>query len=525
MIEPGKLAIPEMVDEAWTVTATAAACAVLLVMSTPFLRKVVSRVQEYACGVAADHQHHKHCMPLPPGSLGLPCLGESLTLKSQGQKFWISRQQLYGDIFKTHLFGYPSIVVAGPDAARFVMVEQASSFRQRGLPIIEKLLGSSFFGYQHEKVHANFRKILHGPLLPEALERSIPAVEAIAIDILKHWDGKIVNTLEEARKYVFKVAMEFVVGAAPPDEKEELTRACERLIRGVSSLPVNIPGSNYYKAIKESRRKACALLDKIMSFRSWQDENTGKILSNDGAGDILGLMMMLEDENGCNLQVEEIYDNILTFLYSAYDSSAAALCWTIKALTEHPELLAQVQAEHEMISAKKSYDENIKWYDIKEQMQLTIRVIKETLRIANVVEFSYREALEDVPYKGIVFPKGWRVIIAHAAYHMDPKYFPQPQEFDSSRFRVHPKLFSFTPFGSGPHVCMGRELLHLQLLVFIHHLVLKYSWEQHGSEDGSEFLPVHVPKRGFPIQVKRRGKGRSFGSDWKEDPVHKSPFY
>ena len=30
-----------------------------------------------------------------------------------------------------------------------------------------------------------------------------------------------------------------------------------------------------------------------------------------------------------------------------------------------------------------------------------LQVIKETLRIANVVEFSYREAVEDVSYSGI----------------------------------------------------------------------------------------------------------------------------
>ena len=106
----------------------------------------------------------------------------------------------YGDVYKTHLFGYPSIVVAGPQAARFVMVDQACSFRQRGLPLVEMMLGTNFFGYQHEKIHANLKKIFYGPLLPEALERSIPMVEAIAIDILKDWDGKTINTLEEAKK-------------------------------------------------------------------------------------------------------------------------------------------------------------------------------------------------------------------------------------------------------------------------------------------------------------------------------------
>ena len=51
-------------------------------------------------------------------------------------------------------------------------------------------------------------------------------------------------------QYVFKVLMEFVIGATPEHEKEELTRACEHLISGVSSLQVCIPGTCYWKAIK-----------------------------------------------------------------------------------------------------------------------------------------------------------------------------------------------------------------------------------------------------------------------------------
>lgn len=60
-------------------------------------------------------------------------------------------------------------------------------------------------------------------------------------------------------------------------------------------------------------------------------------------------MMALEDENGNKLRDEEIHDNVLTFLYAAYDSSSAALCWMIKVLTEKRDLLAQIQVRiHEL---------------------------------------------------------------------------------------------------------------------------------------------------------------------------------
>ena len=94
--------------------------------------------------------------------------------------------------------------------------------------------------------------------------------------------------------------------------------------------------------VQESRKKACAVLDKIMSFRRVSNDesrsgsrfSSSSSLSSSSPDDMLGLMMRLEDE---------IHDNILTILHAAYDSSASVLCWIIKVLTEHPNLLASIK--------------------------------------------------------------------------------------------------------------------------------------------------------------------------------------
>ncbi|KAJ7553832.1 hypothetical protein O6H91_06G114900 [Diphasiastrum complanatum] len=440
---------------------------------------------------------------LPPGSMGLFFFGESLSLKCQRMNFYTSREKRYGKVFKTHLFGHPSIVITSPDAAQFVLLEQPARFKQRGLPIIEKLVGDLFFGYQTQRKHARLRKFMHGPLLPETLENSISDIEALATSMLHSWELKTINILEEAKHYALKVAMEYVVGAAPHYEKEELTKACEHLIRGVSSIPVNIPGTHYHKALKDSKKKACALLENIVSWRQ---------LEKRPHGDILGILMDTQDEDGCKLTPNEIHDNVLTLLYLGHDTAAAALTWAVKYLTDNPKLLEDVTAEHETIRQKKtSQDETLMWSDIKDQMPLSIRVIKETLRIANIVEFCYREVVEDVEYKGYLFPKGWRILVAHSAVHSNSEYYTNPGEFNSSRFKIAPKPYTYTPFGNGAHVCLGRELANLELLIFLHHFTLNYRWESIGDTDGSEYAPIHVPKGGFPIAVRRRsmtdGKG------------------
>lgn len=93
-----------VMEKAEVVLAAAAAYVVAMVIS--FLKKAFkSSYGAYYTG--GDHhreggnsnlltfQTHVQGVPLPPGSMGLPCVGESLSFKSQRHQFWISRQQQY----------------------------------------------------------------------------------------------------------------------------------------------------------------------------------------------------------------------------------------------------------------------------------------------------------------------------------------------------------------------------------------------------------------------------------------------
>lgn len=51
------------------------------------------------------------------------------------------------------------------------------------------------------------------------------------------------------------------------------------------------------------------------------------------------------------------------------------------------------------MKAKQSGDDNLTWGDTK-NMPVTSRVIQETLRVASVLSFTFREAVEDVEFDG-----------------------------------------------------------------------------------------------------------------------------
>lgn len=65
-------------------------------------------------------------------------------------------------------------------------------------------------------------------------------------------------------------------------------------------------------------------------------------------------------------------------------------------------ILVALQEEQEAIikSKEKSGEEEVlSWADTK-KMPITSRVIQETLRVASILSFTFREAVEDVEYEG-----------------------------------------------------------------------------------------------------------------------------
>ncbi|TXG52075.1 hypothetical protein EZV62_021244 [Acer yangbiense] len=83
-----------------------------------------------------------------------------------------------------------------------------------------------------------------------------------------------------------------------------------------------------------------------------------------------------------------------------------------------------------------------------------LKVVNETLRVANVISGVFRRAMTDIDIKGYTIPKGWKS--------------------NSGATRSPGNVF--TPFEGGPRLCLGYELAKVELSVFLHHLITRFSW-------------------------------------------------
>ncbi|KAG8375232.1 hypothetical protein BUALT_Bualt10G0078900 [Buddleja alternifolia] len=432
-------------------------------------------------------------LPLPPGTMGWPYIGETFQLYSQNPNtFFASKVKKYGSIFKTHILGCRCVMISSPEAAKLVLVSKAHLFKPTFPASKERMLGKQAIFFHQGDYHTKLRKLVLRAFMPEAIKNIVSEVESLAVGSLESWEGKLITTFQEMKTYAFNVALLSILGKDEVLYREDLKRCYYNLEKGYNSMPINLPGTLFHKAMK-ARKELAQILAKILSLRRETKQNY-----NDLLGSFMG------DAEG--LTDEQIADNMIGVIFAARDTTASVLTWILKYLAENPSVLQAVTEEQEAIIKDKEKcgeEKSLNWADTK-KMPITTRVIQETLRVASILSFTFREAVEDVEFNGYLIPKGWKVLPLFRNIHHSPDNFTEPEKFDPSRFEVAPKPNTFMPFGNGTHSCPGNELAKLEILVLVHHITTKYRWSMMGPQNGIQYGPFALPQNGLPIRLSLR---------------------
>ncbi|KAF7830623.1 Abscisic acid 8'-hydroxylase 4 [Senna tora] len=434
--------------------------------------------------------------------MGWPYIGETLQLYSQHPNvFFAAKQKRYGEIFKTNILGCRCVMLASPEAARFVLVTHAHLFKPTYPTSKERLIGPSALFFHQGHYHMRVRKLVQSSLSLDSLRELVPHIQNLALSSMDSWPlNPLTNTFNEMKRFSFEVGILAVFGHLEPPLKEELKKNYSILDRGYNSFPTSIPGTPFKNALLARKR-----LDKII--RQIICERKEKKLVEK---DLLGCLLSWKNENnGEILSDDEISDNIIGVLFAAQDTTASVMTWIVKYLHDDPKLLEAVMAEQKAIHRSNDDGKRPLTWNQTRSMQVTYKVVLESLRMASIISFSFREAVADVEYKGFLIPKGWKAMPLFRNIHHNPDFFPDPQKFNPSRFEVAPKPNTFMPFGSGVHACPGNELAKLEMLIMIHHLVTKFRWEVVGPQCGIQYGPFPVPVNGLPARFWRESQSTS----------------
>lgn len=188
-------------------------------------------------------------LPLPPGSLGLPFIGETISFL-RDPDFAAKRQQKYGNIFKTNLFGSPTIMMLGAEANRYLFSQETQNFAIKWPDSVAILLGPASLSTQTGSIHQTRRKLLSQAFQPRALASYLPAMEEISDRYFKKWERfNQLTWYPELRKYTFDIACKLLVGTDVTNDTHFI-ELFEELCAGLFTLPIQLPWTKFGKALK-----------------------------------------------------------------------------------------------------------------------------------------------------------------------------------------------------------------------------------------------------------------------------------
>ncbi|QCD98579.1 cytochrome P450 [Vigna unguiculata] len=439
---------------------------------------------------------------LPPGSYGLPFIGETLQLISayksaNPEPFMDERVRRYGSIFMTHVFGEPTVFSADPELNRFILQNEGKLLDCSYPGSISNLLGKHSLllmkGALHKRMHSLTMSFANSSIIKDHLLHHIDRLIGLNLDT---WSDRV-TLMDQAKKITFELTVKQLMSFDPDEWTESLRKEYVLVIEGFFTLPLPLFSTTYRRAIK-ARTKVAEALTLVVRQRR-EEYNEGKEKKSDMLGALLA--------SGDHFSDDQIVDFLLALLVAGYETTSTIMTLAVKFLTETPLALAQLKEEHDQIRARSDPAAPLEWTDYK-SMVFTQCVVNETLRVANIIGGIFRRATTDIDIKGYTIPKGWKVFASFRAVHLNPEYYKDARTFNPWRWQSNSSEASnpanvYTPFGGGPRLCPGYELARVVLSVFLHRIVTRFSWVP-AEEDKLVFFPTTRTQKRYPIIVKRR---------------------
>jgi cytochrome P450 len=384
-----------------------------------------------------------------------------------------------GAFFQIPLPFFHPFVVAGPEAARKVLVTERQKLSWRNPDPVTDLLRRGVLvtdGAEHDK----YREIMEPALANNKLPGFHAMMRRQTERVMAHWqDGQTIDMLVESRKIALLIATEALFGVDCWDDLPRLwtpiLKAIEYISPGVWILWRNIPRPGYKKHLK-------ILDDYLYGIIRERRASPG------GQQDILQHLIAAGLDDG------RIRDQMLTMLIAGHDTSTALLAWTFALLGQNPDVQARLLNELEAAPAgthPHGLDE----------------VIKESLRLYPPIHIGNRTVMEEMSFEGGSVPAGERLFYSIYLTHRDPKNWDRPDDFCPERFAHGRKQapFAYIPFGGGPRACIGAAFGQAEARIVIASLLQAFTFEPLNAG----LIRVHMgatlePRPGVLMRVRRR---------------------
>jgi cytochrome P450 len=405
---------------------------------------------------------------LPPGRLGAPWIGETLSIARNNHQFYRDHFKKYGPVFKTRLFGINFVIVSGHEAFHQFATDPRVERGGTDPISIEQMFHESLALIDGPEHHARKDVMLHAVRTDEAMAAYLERMQRIWGAHIDRWATQGDVTL---RPDLTLASAELTGAPYTGDESkahiDELNQILAAMRYSLQILPLPIPGTSYAKALKGRKRLDVLIQDAITRHQQHPEQYD----------DIVSRMVAAAPDHG--VPTEKLLGDVRHLIFAGQAGFFVPFILLTMVLGQHPEMRDKAREEVLAVSAEGPIT-------MEQLPRLTYlgQLSKECRRYfaMNSATF-FGKAIEDLDIGGYHVPKGWGMIGAIHINMRSSDVFGDPETFDPERFSPEREAAmppgSFVAHGGGErnhHRCPGEDMVTIAVKIYLTLLLRKLTW-------------------------------------------------
>ncbi|XP_046362373.2 cytochrome P450 26B1-like [Haliotis rufescens] len=440
-------------------------------------------------------QYYQHAkdprskLPLPPGSMGFPLVGETLSIIAKGSDFFLSRREQYGHVYKTHLLGQATIRIIGADNVRHILMGEHITVESSWPKSLKRLMGPGGLLNATPDSHRIRKKLLLQALAPAAIQGHVPRIQKLVRSHILDWcnKGEQLGT-DICKSLAMSVAANILIGFDVDDQNlQSIISSFQTFSGNLFSLPWELPRSGLSKGLKAREQLIKEIKKRLQcETQHWSLVDELKNL----------------DETAATLTADELADAILELWFAGNDTSSSTSNSTLLALGKDDGFRKRIEEELAENGLLNSEDELT--FDSLKKLTYVDHVVKEVLRVYPPVGGAFRRVKKTMEIEGFQIPEGWSVIYSIRDTHQTTKLFEDREEFQPDRWNdmdkeTREQRFHYIPFGAGARACPGEKFARMFVKIFIVELIKTCTWELKNKNPKISYFPVTKPSDNLPV--------------------------
>ncbi len=412
-----------------------------------------------------------------PGPKGGPLFGNAMEFRRDLLGHLTRGMHQYGDVV-----GYPigprgtpmrlKIVAAHhPDDVHRVLSQTERTFTKDSIAFraMKEMLGNGLLNSEGDEWRRQ-RRIVQPLFTPRRVDgyTALMAEESARTTAEAPTDGATVDAHLLMMSYTLRVVGRALFG----DSVEDMVPVLDTLVPEVSALtrrrmfspvriPIGYPGPGNRRA-RRLRHQEYAVIDEILA----RSPKPGEPSYDAERDDLVTRLREARDpETGDPISEEEIRDQALIFLMAGHETTAGALTFTLHLLGRHLEIQDQVAAEIRDVLG----DDEVPTPDQLRKLTWTRAALLEGMRLFPSAHATERSTTTETELGGYHLPAGQIVLVSPWTTQRHPDFWPNPEQFDPSRFvgeHDRPR-YTYFPFGGGPRSCVGEHFAILEAVALL----------------------------------------------------------